>query len=403
MAIEWDATADRPAGSGWQQRPLRLPACIAVAVFVAGLIIATTASAQDSNQTRLIELDNAITAIEQWVSETRQQRSAEERELDRLGAEARDLSQLITENEQQLANLDNQLRTLESQRRELLQRSDSQRQQIAEALRATYQAGSESQLKLLLNQQDPATTQRMLVYFEHINQDRLEQIRQWRQTLSQIESNADELSSAQAAVTQQSDLLKTRQEALAQAQQHRREIIASLDVQLAERGGELSQLQQDRQELQELIDEINRIVEDIPAPEDLMPFADSRGNMPWPVRGELLARYGDRYSDGNLQRQGIIIAAEAGSAVRAIHPGRVVFADWLRGSGNLIVVDHGNAYLSLYAHQQTLNKQSGDWVNRGEPVGTAGTDAGMGMPGLYFEIRRNSQTLNPVEWLETVR
>ena len=105
MAIEWDATADRPAGSGWQQRPLRLPACIAVAVFVIGLFIATTVIAQDSNQTRLIELDNAISAIEQWVSETRQQRSAEERELDRLGAETRDLSQLIAQNQQQLASL----------------------------------------------------------------------------------------------------------------------------------------------------------------------------------------------------------------------------------------------------------------------------------------------------------
>jgi len=151
--------------------------------------------------------------------------------------------------------------------------------------------------------------------------------------------------------------------------------------------------------LQALVDQINNAIVDIPETADLMPFADARGRMPWPLNGAVLASFGQTYSNGQLRRQGLIIAAEPGTAVRAIHPGRVVFADWLRGSGNLVVVDHGNAYLSLYAHNQQLTKQAGDWVNRGEALALSGHDAGNGQAGLYLEIRRNSQPQNPADWL----
>jgi septal ring factor EnvC (AmiA/AmiB activator) len=107
------------------------------------------------------------------------------------------------------------------------------------------------------------------------------------------------------------------------------------------------------------------------------------------------------FGAGQLRRHGIVIAAETGSPIRAIHPGRVIFSDWLRGSGNLLIVDHGNAYISLYSHNQQLLKQSGDWVNRGEALALSGEDGGTGEPGLYFEIRRNSETLNPADWLVT--
>jgi len=187
---------------------------------------------------------------------------------------------------------------------------------------------------------------------------------------------------------------------LQRSQQTRTQLIASLNADMAARRNELEQLLADRAHLQELIDEINRIIVDIPAPEDAAPFDAARGQLPWPVGGELLARFGERYG-GSLQRQGIIIGSTTGSTVRAVHNGRVVFADWLRGSGNLIVVDHGNSFISLYAHVQGFTKQTGDWVNRGEALALTGNDAGNGAPGLYFEIRQNSRTLNPQDWLAT--
>jgi septal ring factor EnvC (AmiA/AmiB activator) len=166
-----------------------------------------------------------------------------------------------------------------------------------------------------------------------------------------------------------------------------------------ERGTELETLLADQLELQTLINEINAVLIDLPAPDELMPFADSRGNMPWPSSGRLLAAYGDAYSAGQLRRQGIIIESATGSPVRAVHPGRVIFADWLRGSAYLLIVDHGNAFIRLFSHNQHLLKQSGDWVNRGEALALSGEDGGTGEPGLYFEIRRNSETLNHADWL----
>jgi septal ring factor EnvC (AmiA/AmiB activator) len=240
----------------------------------------------------------------------------------------------------------------------------------------------------------------MLVYFQAFNAERLQQINQWlvtisalRQAQANIDDTSQQLQFTTAELLEQENTLRSRQS-------ERQALINSLTAEMASRGGELSRLQDDRDGLQALIEQINRVIADIPELEDLTPFTDAKGGMPWPVAGNLLTQYGQTYGNGQLRRQGIIIGTDAGSPVRAIHPGRVVFSDWLRGSGNLLVVDHGNAYISLYAHTQQLIKHSGDWVNRGEPVAISGTDGGSGEPGIYFEIRRNSQTVNPVEWLE---
>jgi septal ring factor EnvC (AmiA/AmiB activator) len=116
------------------------------------------------------------------------------------------------------------------------------------------------------------------------------------------------------------------------------------------------------------------------------------------VEGDALNRFGATYSDGNLHRQGIVLSAEEGAPVRAVHPGRVVFSDWLRGSGLLVVVDHGEGYMSLYANNGSLIKRNGDWVNRGEALATAGSNGGMDGSGIYFEIRHNGQAEDPATW-----
>ena len=163
----------------------------------------------------------------------------------------------------------------------------------------------------------------------------------------------------------------------------------------------LEQLTEDRARVEELIKQINDAIASIPPPEQLTPFSEARGRMPWPVNGRALNNFGESYSDGNLHRQGLVLAADAGSPVRAVHPGRVVFSDWLRGSGLLVVVDHGDGYLSLYANNQTLVKNTGDWVNRGEAVATAGDNGGLNQPGIYFEIRRHGEALDPAAWCES--
>ena len=376
------------------------------ALFLSDLPVApVTAAESDSSQVdqQLEQVSQAIRDIEQWLQQSRQQRSAEEAALADTDRQLASLRTRIAATREQQQTYQTELEQLDSRLTQLLADSAEQREQLASALEATYLAGADSQLKLLLNQQDPTTAQRMLVYFEAFNAEKLEQINRWRQTLLALENTRTELAETNARLEQSRTELENQQAELLTHQQQRQSLIDQLVAEMSTRSNELSQLQQDQAELQALAEQINNALTDIPEAADLMPFTEARGNMPWPLSGQVLASFGERYSNGQLRRQGLIIAAPEGTAVRAIHPGRVVFADWLRGSGNLIIVDHGNSYLSLYAHNQQLTKQAGDWVNRGEALALSGNNAGSGEPGLYLEIRRNSDPLNPADWLTPAR
>ncbi|OFE12909.1 hypothetical protein PHACT_06935 [Pseudohongiella acticola] len=366
---------------------------------LAALSIAWPAHAQqEATEAQLAALDDSIGQIENWLQQARSQRSEEEAALSELNQRIDDINQDIASNQQDIARLDAELGELNQQQDRLLADSETQRTIVARALRASYISGGDSQLQLLLTQQDPTTAQRMMVYFSAFNEDRLQQIRQFQQTLEALAQTRADIDQTQTTLATSNAALAIQRENLENSQRERTRLIASLNADMALRRNELEQLLQDREHLQELIDEINRIIVDIPAPEDATPFAEARGELPWPVSGDILARFGQTYG-GSLQRQGIIIGTESGTTVRAVHNGRVVFADWLRGSGNLIVVDHGNSYISLYAHMQNFTKGTGDWVNRGEALAVSGSDAGNGAPGVYFEIRQNSRTLNPQDWL----
>jgi len=129
------------------------------------------------------------------------------------------------------------------------------------------------------------------------------------------------------------------------------------------------------------------------------PFASARGKLPWPVNGRLLARFGEtRGDDARTKWDGVMISASSGSQVHAVHGGRVVFADWLRGAGLLVILDHGNGYLSLYGHNQSLLKKPGDVVKAGEAISTVGTSGGQDTPALYFAIRQQGRPTDPSQW-----
>lgn len=348
---------------------------------------------------QLDAVNQAISRIEQWLGAAENTLSTQEQSLRQLGRDMESRETRIRSNQEQILALENELAGLRERENRLEQDITQQQALVGEAVRASWMTGRDSMLKLLLNQQDPAQINRMLHYYDHFNSARLQQINRYRDTLLALDDTRDDIARNRSSLEQQTAGLERELAALADDARQRQVLIAELEAEMAARGGELEQLTQDREHLEALIEEINRIIVDIPPPEDLLPFAESRGQLPWPVAGRPLNRFGATYSDGNMIRQGIIIAAAEGTPVRAVHHGRVVFADWLRGSGLLVVVDHGGGYITLYAHNQALDKQSGDWVNRGEPVATAGSNAGMNSPGVYFELRHNGTPRDPVQWL----
>jgi septal ring factor EnvC (AmiA/AmiB activator) len=178
----------------------------------------------------------------------------------------------------------------------------------------------------------------------------------------------------------------------------RREVLTQIDKALQDSAATLAAREQDRTQLESLLEEIDRALAQLMPQESVEPFSAARGSMPWPVDGRITTRFGASRNLGKMRWQGVRMAAEPGSTVTAIHHGRVVYADWLRGSGLLLVIDHGDGYMSLYAHNESLLRDVGDWVTAGAPVSTVGDSGGQSEPGLYFEIRRNGKPTDPQQW-----
>ncbi len=379
----------------------RLSLCRRAGVLLSLALLASPASmAADEPlpEEQLQQVSVAIAQIEDWLREAASDRTALEQQLRDSNAAIASNRAAILDTEAQILALRQELQQLERQQSELEQALASQEDLVREALRASYSSGRDSYLKLLLTQKDPSRSARMLRYYSDFNRARLDGITAYRTTLQSLDSTAARLLVTEQALQGSRQTLEQAQTALATETTRREELLAGLAEEMAARSTELDQLREDQQRLESLVQQIRDVVINIPAPEDLAPFADARGRLPRPVDGEALNRFGQSYSDGNLHRQGIVLGAAEGTPVRAVHPGRVVFADWLRGSGLLVVVDHGAGYMSLYANTGSLIKRNGDWVNRGEPLATAGRDGGSGQPGLYFEIRHNGQAQDPAQW-----
>lgn len=358
-------------------------------------------AAEEPPQERLEAVNTAIGEIEQWLDDTSESLSTQEQSLRRIQRDISEREEEITANRKRISSLETELQELQA-RADALEESISDSQAlVARAVRASWMTRSESPLKLLLNQQDLSRSSRMLRYYDAFNEARIARIETWRDNLTALQQTRQQIASRQQTLNRENRALERQLAALNSDREQRRTLVSELQEEMDERSDTLESLREDREQLEALIEEINRIIVDIPAPEEAAPFDAARGEMPWPLQGEPANRFGESYSDGNMRRQGIIIAGDPGTPVRAIHQGRVVFAEWLRGSGLLVVVDHGGGYISLYAHNGALDKRSGDWVNRGEPLATAGSNAGMNTPGVYFEIRHNGTPRDPVNWLQT--
>ncbi len=350
---------------------------------------------------QLEQINAAIASIENWLNAASNNRSTLEKELRNSTQAIARINDDIVNNQSEIASLQAQQQSLQMRSSDLEAEKQAQQAIISQAIRASYVSGQESYLKLLLNQEDPSQSARMLRYFGDFNRQRVAQVESFRATLSELASTASALAETEQTLATRQQNLETQRLSLGQENANREALLSALQEDIDARSGELAQLSEDRAHLETLIEQIQEAIANIPPPDQITPFAQAKGRLPWPVAGTALNRFGAAYSDGNLHRQGIVLGAEQGSAVRAVHPGRVVFADWLRGSGLLVVVDHGEGYLSLYAQNQDLVKRKGDWVNRGEALATAGANGGTGQPGLYFEIRHNGQALDPAQWCET--
>ncbi len=292
-----------------------------------------------------------------------------------------------------------ELKELSFEQLEYEKAMELEKEKLIHQIRSAYRIGRNDYIKLILNQQDPVLMGRALAYYDYHNRARTERIDNVKQTLASL----SEIQSSIQSETLKLETLKSEHEnKLTDFHQYRAsryDIITRLQNYIAEQDVELQTLQENERELGKLFQGLKQEeTVAIEMFEDMPPFNTLKGLLDWPVNGKLLKRFGNSKKGGNLKWQGVLIDAETGTDVKAIGTGKVVFADWFRNLGLLIIIDHGDEYMSLYGHNQNLLKNTGDWVLAGEKIATVGDSGGQQDTALYFEIRKGAEPLNPTLW-----
>ena len=265
---------------------------------------------------------------------------------------------------------------------------------LSAQIRAAYMSGNQEKIKLLLNQRDPAILGRMMTYYRYFNDYRADNIGAVSSKIRELAGMHSEVAAEEARLA---DLARTRSaelEKLAAAQQERQALLAALKDRMAAEGREIERLAAQEKDLARLIAELTSILSDYPITSE-EPFSEHRGRLTWPVAGTLLRDFGQPRVGGELKWNGVVLAAPRGREVRSVYHGRVAFSDWLAGMGLLVIVDHGEGYMTLYGYNETILKNAGDWVAPGDVIATVGDSGGQADAGLYFEIRRGTRPLNP--------
>lgn len=355
----------------------------------------------DDLQEKSAQLDSVqgkIEDVKTSMEKARLQTKILQAELKKNETYAGSIALNIREIEKQLRQRSKRLDELKGKKSSHEKILTGQKQALALQIRTAYMVGKNDYMKLLLNQEDPARVGRVLAYYDYHNQTRARQIRAVNaeiEAITQLENNINRENNA---------LLKLKQTQLAknkevdESRKERNVILSKLLNQLEEQGLELQALQQQEQETKSLLEKLNKNQGIMTVFEDIAPFNSLKGKLNWPVEGKLVTRFGSYKRGEKLKWHGVIIDAEIGVEVQAISGGQVVFADWFRNLGLLIIIDHGDNYMSLYGYNQSLLKNTGDWVLPGEVIALAGDSGGQLSSGVYFEIRNNGSPVNPAQW-----
>lgn len=370
------------------------------------LLAAPVALAQDGRaaeerqaQQRLETLRGQIKAITAEQRAAEGERGEATRALREADARVSEAVRALRRTEAGIAHREQELRALEKEKALLEAGLSEQREALAALVRSAYALGRHEQLKLLLAQDRMADLARVLAYHRYFQADRQQRItglvaelRELADVAQRIEQQRQELEAARQQ--QQAELAGLESE-----RAERAAVLAKLEAGFKDRAARLAALGRDEKAVQAMLERLRDAVADIPRQvDDTRPFASRRGQLPRPLAGSVLAAFGGRMPDGRTS-EGWLVAGTAGAEVRAVAPGRVAFSDWLKGYGLLAIVDHGDGWMSLYAFNDALLKDVGDWVRTGEPLATVGTSGGQGRPALYFELRRNGQPQDPKPWL----
>ena len=379
-------------------KPLGLFSLLALTLVVPAAAQVAEGELAQIKEQELEEVRERISALKRSMDETAAAR-------DRVTTELQDAEVAIAEQRIRLKELEGQREYSARRKAELDEQIagreaalDDESRELAEQVRTAYMSGSQERVKLLLNQRDPATLGRLMTYYGYLNEYRADNIEAVTAALRKLAALRSEVAAEEARIAEIAKARYAELTELNRAQEKRQTLLARLKDRIADEGREVERLAAQEKDLTRLIAELTSILSDYPISSE-EPFSQHKGRLTWPVAGSLIHDFGQPRVGAQLKWNGVVLAAPRGREVRSVYHGRVVFADWLAGMGLLVIVDHGESYLTLYGYNETILKNAGDWVAPGDVIATVGDSGGQPQSGLYFELRRGTRPVNPQQWV----
>ena len=373
----------------------------------------------------LILFSTAYADRQEELENLREHIAAMQRELEKTSGSKSEATDALRDSERAISNSNRKLAELATQQRAAdkklneLQKQEQllagsmaeQRVLLGRLLYQQYLGGKQEHLKLLLNNQNPNQLARDLRYYQYIAHNRAG----WLTALHEDLAALNALSTTTRQQRAELASLRTEQSAqkkiLEKEQRARQQVLGNISQQLRQQRREIKRLQHNENRLAQLVDKLAKMLaqpksgslfhnENLPDNRfDGSPFDQLKGRLALPVKGEVTNRFGTPRPDSTVLWKGLFLRTPAGQSVKAVAAGQVVFADWLRGFGNLLIVDHGKGYMSLYANNETLFKQVGDMLRGGDTIAAVGNSGGNKDSGLYFELRHESKPFDPISWV----
>ena len=374
-----------------------------VALFSFTAIATSTAIAQgDREQQTQHEIDALkakIALIQEDMERKRTERDVLQTRLRDTELELASLDQSLIEIEAAIETELDQLLMLDEERKSLQLSLDQEQKHLSDEMRSIWLMNQGGGLRLLFGDQDPDQLALNLVFFERLLESREASLERFAELIKRADKNREALSESQKRLSERRSRLEEQRSQQTLVQAERQAALEDILQSLNKDSGQLKELEADATALTALLEEIRSALSDLDLLAPVKPFSQARDSMVYPTSEAPANRYGARRNASDMRWRGWLIRAAEGSDVKAIYHGQVVYADWLRGQGLLVIIDHGDGFLSLYGHNRSLLRSVGDTVSPGDVVARAGTTGGLERAALYFEIREAGNPVDPSLWL----
>jgi murein hydrolase activator len=364
-------------------------------LVIASVLLCSQAFAQ-STQTRLSSLKKNIHSVKKQITHDAKKRKHFNAALAKTESHISSLSQQLTLTNADLSSKNKSLKKYQKKSHVLLANINKQQVVLAKQIRSSYMLGQQPYLKLLLNQQNPEKIERMLAYYHYFNKQRLQSIATLQSSLKILSTTLAQINTKKLQLLALISQQKEEQALLGSVQKKRTQLVKDLSLRITSQKTKLAILLKNKKQLERIIAKAGQ--QKLNARIRTQRFDRLKGKLPWPTKGKLIQQFGTQIGKSELRYEGVLIKAPQGQTVRAIAAGKVVFARWLSGYGLLIIVNHGNGYMTLYGRNHATLKHVGDLVKKGENIATVGDSGGYNQSSLYFAIRHNAKPLNPNRW-----